>query len=161
MKWSKHWIIPFVALLVVVLSGKSIYDKEQLMTNGKQVYFQLAPVDPRSLMQGDYMRLSRAGIESVKNKEALPKRGYCLFFTDSNGVVTGARFQKEDKPVRSGEQLLKYTTNFNGIQIGAESYFFQEGKAGRYNNAVYGLIRVDQQGNSLLIGLCDSTRRKL
>jgi uncharacterized membrane-anchored protein len=57
--------------------------------------------------------------------------------------------------------MLKYTTNFNGIQIGAESYFFQEGKADRYNNAVYGLLRIDEQGNSLLVGLCDSTRKKL
>jgi uncharacterized membrane-anchored protein len=107
------------------------------------------------------MRLSYAVLDSVKNKEALPKRGYCLFYTDSNGIVTSARFQQEDKPIHSGEQLLKYTTNFNGIQIGAESYFFQEGKADRYNNAAYGLLRVDPQGNSLLVGLCDSTRKKL
>lgn len=161
MKWSKHWIIPMVALLVVVLSGKSIIEKEQLMAKGKQVYFHLAPVDPRSLMQGDYMRLSFAVLDSVQNKEALPKRGYCLFYTDSNGVVTGARFQKDDKSIHAGEQLLKYTTNFNGIQIGAESYFFQEGKADRYSNAAYGLIKVDKKGNSLLVGLCDSTRKQL
>lgn len=161
MKWSKHWIIPMVALLVVVLSGKSIIEKEQLMAKGKQVYFHLAPVDPRSLMQGDYMRLSFAVLDSVQNKEALPKRGYCLFYTDSNGVVTGARFQKDDKSTHAGEQLLKYTTNFNGIQIGAESYFFQEGKADRYSNAAYGLIKVDKKGNSLLVGLCDSTRKQL
>ncbi len=161
MKWSKHWIIPLVAFLVVALMSKSIVDKEKLMANGKEVYFHLAPVDPRSLIQGDYMRLSYAVLDSVKNKEALPKRGYCLFYTDSNGIVTSARFQQEDKPIHSGEQLLKYTTNFNGIQIGAESYFFQEGKADRYNNAAYGLLRVDPQGNSLLVGLCDSTRKKL
>ncbi len=161
MKWSKHWIIPMVALLVVALLGKSMLDKERLLVNGKQLYFRLAPVDPRSLMQGDYMRLSYAVLDSVKNQEALPKRGYCLFYTDKNGIVTSARFQKEDKPIHSGEQMLKYTTNFNGIQIGAESYFFQEGKADRYNNAVYGLLRIDEQGNSLLVGLCDSTRKKL
>ena len=161
MKWSKHWIIPMVALLVVVLSGKSIIEKEQLMAKGKQVYFHLAPVDPRSLMQGDYMRLSFAVLDSVQNKEALPKRGYCLFYTDSNGVVTGARFRKDDTSIHAGEQLLKYTTNFNGIQIGAESYFFQEGKADRYSNAAYGLIKVDKKGNSLLVGLCDSTRQQL
>ncbi|MFN5361374.1 MAG: GDYXXLXY domain-containing protein [Sediminibacterium sp.] len=161
MKWSKHWIIPMVALLVVVLSGKSIIEKEQLMAKGKQVYFHLAPVDPRSLMQGDYMRLSFAVLDSVQNKEALPKRGYCLFYTDSNGVVTGARFQKDDTSIHAGEQLLKYTTNFEGIQIGAESYFFQEGKADRYSNAAYGLIKVDKKGNSLLVGLCDSTRKQL
>lgn len=161
MKWSKHWIMPLVALLVVALMSKNVLDKENLMAHGKQVYFQLAPVDPRSLMQGDYMRLSYAVLDSVKNKEALPKRGYCLFYTDSNGIVTGARFQKDDKSVHSGEQLLKYTTNFNGIQIGAESYFFQEGKADRYNNAAYGLLRIDAAGNSLLVGLCDSTRKKL
>jgi uncharacterized membrane-anchored protein len=161
MKWSKHWIIPLVAFLVVALMSKSIVDKEKLMANGKEVYFHLAPVDPRSLIQGDYMRLSYAVLDSVKNKEALPKRGYCLFYTDSNGIVTSARFQQDDKPIHSGEQLLKYTTNFNGIQIGAESYFFQEGKADRYNNAAYGLLRVDPQGNSLLVGLCDSTRKKL
>ena len=48
-----------VIALVLILAGVnwSIYQKEQHLATGAVVYLKLRPVDPRSLMQGDYMRL--------------------------------------------------------------------------------------------------------
>ena len=60
------------------------------------------------------------------------------------------------------EFLIKYTSQgWRGINIGAESYFFQEGEADKYENAKYGGIKVNHQGNSLLIGLYDENRKKI
>lgn len=160
MKWNKHWLIPLNVLIVLVLYNNSICSKEKLLATGKPVYLRLAPVDPRSLMQGDYMRLSFAIVDSIHN-DRLPKRGYCVIQQDSLGLVNRVRWQEKSAPLYAGEQLIKYTTGSSRIQLGAESYFFQEGKADKYNNARYGLIKVDASGNTLLVGLCDSSLRKL
>jgi hypothetical protein len=45
------------ALLVALVANGAIWQKEALIANGRPVFLELAPVDPRSLMQGDYMRL--------------------------------------------------------------------------------------------------------
>ena len=46
-----------VGISILVAVNYAIWQKEQLLTHGKTVILALAPVDPRSLMQGDYMRL--------------------------------------------------------------------------------------------------------
>lgn len=44
--------------LVLGLAAWSVLGFETLLRQGRTVYLELAPVDPRSLMQGDYMALS-------------------------------------------------------------------------------------------------------
>ena len=44
-------------LIILALVNWSIAEKEKHLAEGKVVYLKLAPVDPRSLMQGDYMAL--------------------------------------------------------------------------------------------------------
>ena len=55
-KQSRILIITNLLLLLGYLNW-SIYQKEQTLRDGQLVLFELAPVDPRSLMQGDYMSL--------------------------------------------------------------------------------------------------------
>ena len=45
-------------LIVLILVNWSIAGKERHLKEGRIVYLELAPVDPRSLMQGDYMALN-------------------------------------------------------------------------------------------------------
>ena len=52
-----------VLLLAAVNWG--IYSRERLLASGRVVMLELAPVDPRSLMQGDYMALRFALAESL------------------------------------------------------------------------------------------------
>ena len=59
MTFSKSAIgVTFSALAILALVNFSIYQQEQQLANGDIVVFDLAPVDPRSLMQGDYMALN-------------------------------------------------------------------------------------------------------
>ena len=44
-------------VLVLGLANYNIWSKERILSEGKAVVLALAPVDPRSLMQGDYMSL--------------------------------------------------------------------------------------------------------
>ncbi|MCL1483253.1 MAG: GDYXXLXY domain-containing protein [Marinobacter sp.] len=60
-QWLSRRIIGLLALLVALaMVNLSVFQKEQQLAHGKVVYLDLAPVDPRSLMQGDYMTLSFA-----------------------------------------------------------------------------------------------------
>ena len=50
-------VVIAAGLLVLAAANWSILLRERLLTEGRVVLLELAPVDPRSLMQGDYMAL--------------------------------------------------------------------------------------------------------
>lgn len=148
------WIIILLNLIILLAYfNYSVSKKEELLKDGQLVLLQLAPVDPRSLMQGDYMNL-RYAISNNTGTEHIPKRGYCVVRLDSKGIAEKVRFQQETTPLNKDEYLIKYTApNEWNINIGAESFFFQEGQAKKYERAKYGGVRIDKDGNSLLVGL--------
>ena len=159
MKRHKWLIILLNFIILMVYFNYSIVKKEELLKNGRLVLLELAPVDPRSLMQGDYMALSY-GIS--RSFEDLSKRGYCVVRLDHNGVADKVRFQDGLTPLNEGEYLIGYTlTNEWSVNIGAESFFFQEGHAERYERAKYGGVKIDDKGNSLLVGLYDEQFQKI
>ena len=155
------WIIILVNLIILLgLFNNSILKKETLLSDGKFILLELAPVDPRSLMQGDYMRLRYAISENI-NYDSISKRGFCVVKLEETGIAKKVRIQNGKKPLNENEYLIEYTSKGSrGINIGAESFFFQEGEAEKYENAKYGGIKVDNQGNSLLIGLYEKNERK-
>lgn len=161
MKKYKWMIILLNLILLLVYFNYSIIKKEGLLKDGQLVLLELAPVDPRSLMQGDYMAL-RYKISDNIGSEDIPKRGYCVVRLDSSGVAGKIRFQKDLIPLHEREQLIEYTAPDNrNVIIGAESFFFQEGQAAKYEKAKYGGVKIDKDGNSLLIGLYDEQRQKI
>ena len=52
------WGIAVSMALVLAVANLGIWQKERLIRDGQPIYVELAPVDPRSLMQGDFMRLN-------------------------------------------------------------------------------------------------------
>lgn len=156
------WIIILINLIILLgLFNNSILQKEELLSDGQLILLELAPVDPRSLMQGDYMRLRYAISDNI-NSDSIFKRGFCVVKLEENGIAKKVRIQENKIPINDNEFLIEYTSKgWRGINIGAESYFFQEGEAEKYENAKYGGIKVDNQGNSLFIGLYDEYRKKI
>ena len=45
-------------IIVLAIANYTIIKYEDVLNNGKPIIVKLAPVDPRSLMQGDYMALN-------------------------------------------------------------------------------------------------------
>ena len=107
------------------------------------------------------MRLRYAISENIKY-DSISKRGFCVVKLGESGIAKKVRIQDDRTPINEKEYLIEYTSKgWRGINIGAESFFFQEGEADKYENAKYGGIKVDNQGNSLLIGLYDENRKKI
>ena len=161
MKKYKWLIVVLNLVLLLIYFNYSVIKKEDLLKDGQLVLLELAPVDPRSLMQGDYMALRYKISENIDYNN-MPKRGYCVVRIDTLGIAKKARFQKEITHLNKDELPIKYNASDKwNVNIGAESFFFQEGHAEKYEQAKYGGIKIDKNGNSLLIGLYDEQRRKI
>jgi uncharacterized membrane-anchored protein len=161
MKKYKWTLVLLNLVLVFGLFNHSLFQKEELISEGQLALLELAPVDPRSLMQGDYMVLNYA-ISEGENRDSLPPRGFCVVKLDSNGVAQKVRIQTKKTPLAADEYLIVYTKEKRGrLHIGAESYFFQEGEGDRYAEAKYGGLQIDREGNSLLVGLYDEERKEI
>lgn len=160
----KKYSGPIILLNLILFLGVfnySVVQKEEIMADGQLILLELAPVDPRSLMQGDYMQLNYQISDDFVDND-IPIRGYCVVALDSEGVAQRSRYQKNTSPKTNGEFLIKYHIGeWNSIQIGAEAYFFQEGEGEKYEEAKYGGVKVDENGNSVLIGLYDANRKKI
>lgn len=137
-----------------------VVQKEHVLRSGTPVLLELAPVDPRSLMQGDYMVLDYA-ISRERDKNTTAADGNMVLRLDANGVGTFVRFDTPDTPLAPDELKLRYRLRKERYRLGAESFFFQEGHADRYENARYGELRVADSGASVLVGLRDAERQPL
>jgi uncharacterized membrane-anchored protein len=256
MRQVSTWLVITGLVLVLGVANYDIWQKQQVVDNGQQVLLKLRPVDPRSLMQGDFMRLrypdialpdflagttphlerctlfqdygnklvvvnncdeevvvmfmpngqhateftvgpmerletelswtdgfvfttcpvgyessvpvragrrellSRSQYLCVKPTASIERAGTIVLKLDGNGVGTSVRFD-DDSPLAANEARLQYKRILGSgeFTLGAESFFFQEGQAEVYERARYGVLRVDKDGASILIGLADDQRR--
>jgi uncharacterized membrane-anchored protein len=138
-------------LLVLVGVDYSIYGKESIIRSGETIYLDLAPVDPRSLMQGDYMALRfrlAAEIDSWRNADGRERARTAPLTVDERGIATlGA----------PGSLEIAFTIRQGEVWLGTNAYFFEEGTADRYAEARYGEFRIDpSSGEAVLVGLRDA-----
>src|SRR5471030_3398218 len=154
------WLAGGIVLLVLIATNVSVYQKEQLLKNGAVVILELAPVDPRSLMQGDYMALSYAitrplqleldqqhqVCNSVPSTPCLPLSGKIIVDLDTQRQVTQARFD-QGPPLKANQLRVKYHMNSGSLTVGTNAYFFQEGHGERFVHARYGAFRVGKDGD--------------
>jgi uncharacterized membrane-anchored protein len=149
-----------LAMLAFVNWG--IYGRERLVTDGRIVLLQLAPVDPRSLMQGDYMRLN---FEVADQAFPFSRRrelsdGHVVVGIDAHNVGRFRRFA-DGKPLAADEVALRYRVRGGQPNFATNAFFFEEGQAKSYENARYGEFRVARDGEMILTGLRDERFRKL
>ena len=170
LRWRTVGVLGGLALVLAVANG-SIWQREQLLGSGRVVILELAPVDPRSLMQGDYMALTfAAGREVTRLRDgsrdpALTQDevlnyepdGYLVLAQDERGVGKVLRIQPGTQPRADGEVPLRYRVRDNSVRIVTNAYFFPEGQAKRYEVARFGELRVGENGEALLVRMLGRT----
>jgi uncharacterized membrane-anchored protein len=257
MKRIFTWLVIAGLVLVLGVANYDIWQKQQVVENGQQILLELRPVDPRSLIQGDFMRLrysetvfpnSVSGVtphmerctpfryegdelvtvntceEAVvvqfmpsgqfviertlepgeafatglsrpasyvfatcpvgyettvllreQNRSIISRSQYrCVAATVESMLRTGTivlaldaddvgTFARDDdgSPLAANETRLQYKLilTTGDLRLGAESFFFQEGQAQVFQDARYGVLRVDENGASVLVGLADDERQ--
>ena len=147
--------------IVLITVNVMIVRKERLIETGEVLYLQLAPVDPRSLIQGDYMELDLAVSARLSESELPGRRGMIVVRMDADRVGHFVRVHADGQPLADNERLLRYRMERGRARVGPNAFFFQEGHAERYENARYGEFRLGNEGECILVGLCDDERRRL
>src|SRR5688572_26919352 len=149
-------------LAVLLFVNHGIYGRERLLTEGRIVLLRLAPVDPRSLMQGDYMRLDFEVADRAFpfGRRSRPADGHMIVAVDRQRVGHFRRFA-DGRPLAPGEMALRYRIRNGRPNFATNAYFFEEGRARTYEAAEYGEFRVGPDGDMILTGLRDDRFRAL
>lgn len=165
--WAQR--APKIAMLVgvaltLLVANVAIWQKQDLIVHGKPVFIALLPVDPRSLMQGDYMLLRFAfsrydvpsDFESIAGKRAL-----IVAKLDDRGVVEQDKWASGDT-VLAADEIFFELTRKNGQWLAvSDAWFFKEGDGERWQGARYGEFRVLPDGRALLVGLTDEALQRI
>lgn len=145
-------LLVFAVVLVLGAVNWSIVAKERIKTQGERIYLALAPVDPRSLMQGDYMALRF----ELANNISAKAEGSAPLFVDVRGIAT-----LNPSPA-TAKMRIRYRVRNGQVWLGTNAYFFEEGSAERYQRARYGEFRIDRDsGEAVLVGLADENLKNL
>ena len=153
-----------LGLVVLAILNFGIYRKELFIETAEEVYFELAPVDPRSLMQGDYMRLNYRIVENLRKEFKRIRSAGEIEIPDAGKIVVRlderriAFFKSlwDGTPLAEDERLLHYSgSNRWRVHIGSESFLFEEGQGEAYEKARYGVFKLGKDGRTILRALVD------
>ena len=182
MKRVPEYIISILVVGVIAYAFNVKADRDRLILTGKEILLELAPVDPLSLLQGQYMIINFAlERENIQLKEEDVNSGrihinhnesatIVLRYNES-GVANFNRF-KDDQLLASNEILFKIkarrhwrdngSENFYRIDIEQESFLFKENTEKKYEEkAKYGVFKVGPDGDFVLVDLADKDLNKL
>lgn len=171
-------------VLVLGVANVAIVQKERILSDGQTVLLELAPVDPRSLMQGDYMSLNFALSQNLSAlswglpKDALAKMDAQQWVVvavqlDANKVAQlkgvyleqdgQERLWTEEGPVAEPSDVmrLRMRRHRSNWTPGTDAWFFAEGSADRFDAARYGEFAVVEGGQSLLRAMLDKDRKEI
>lgn len=153
----RYLIIILTALGIGGLFSSQIKGFETLRAEGRTVFLELRPVDPRALMLGDYMalRYDQDRLSEI-NKVDLPPKG-TLVFREEEGV---AKFYSVHADTLNEDEFrLAYVKQKRELNFGGPRFYFENGTAQDYEVARYGVFKVDESGKAVLVSLADANRK--
>jgi len=171
------WIAASAALVLAVVS-RSIAAKERLRREGEVVYLELRPLDPRSLMQGDYMALRFSLADEIEQGPPALASGVAPAGTGAfraRAPMTGeggwawAPIRLDERRVATlaaeGDPQalrLRYRVRGGRPWLGTNAFFFPEGQGQRFAPARFGEFHLDREtGEAVLVGLRDAQLHSL
>ena len=133
-------------LLLMLAFGYSVI-KEERNLKQETFYIKTVPVDPRSLIQGDYMILNYDITESARKEARGLRKGYIRVRINDLKV---AEFVRVDNEIS-----IQFHQNNSTMDIGVNSYLFQEGTGNRFQKAQYAEVIELKNGELRLKHLLD------
>lgn len=174
----KKFLPLHLAIFSIALFCGLIAKHERHLRDSQSIFVELAPADPRSILQGDYMALnydlhfsalaaenrlerpeSEANIQDFENQP----RVLSYVQLDEKGKVVKSSFDRSalDQP-RSTQLILKNPQNtFEGLYPATNSFMFAEGLEPCYRDAKFAELKLKENGEALLADLVDQNLKSL
>lgn len=155
---------PLLLLIAIVLQlafiGYQVIANEHALRSGTPIKLAIAPIDPRSVLQGDYVTLSYtistpAPSAQTELEGTHPASVKVVLKSDANGVYQFSRLYKKEHSIGSDEVIINGRwdgwDNWGSIHYGIETYYVPEGTgADVQRDARYAYVRVGRTGNAIL-----------
>ncbi len=162
---GKRVLIATVITLVGVLglANYSIDNNERILREGQPIILALAPLDPRSIMQGDYMELNFALLNDVDVDINESRYAYLYLKEDAQGVMQMCHSSAiQEASVDCPNAIwIKAKRGKWQWRLSTHQYFFPEGLASYFEQARYGEFRRAEDGTILLKQLLDEKLQPL
>ncbi len=142
--------------------GWGVWSNERIIAEGRVVFLELAPVDPRSLMQGDYMTLNYGVANQLRGLK--PREdGYVIVKVDDRQLGRYVRHVPAlaDAPLATDEVAIRYRVRGKQFKFATNAFFFQEGHEPVFRGAKYGEFRIGDNGEPRLVALLDAQLKRL
>ncbi|WP_345857785.1 GDYXXLXY domain-containing protein [Shewanella algae] len=155
-------------LLCLLVINISVWQKEQLWQHGEPILLELAPVDPRSLMQGDYMQLDYELARQLANELRAKgqfqdnMQGWLRVSLDEQQRAAFVALESDpEAPLLQRQRRLPFKVRQGEVQLASQAFFFEEGQAEHFSQGRYGELRLGADGELMLVGLRDSQLKPL
>lgn len=151
------------ALLALGLINLAIVRSQTVLREGPVFYLELAPVDPRSLLQGDYMALNYKIANDLRSSwpEDLDHAAWVRLTVDQRRVAGSPELSAERPQAAADQVVLRVRRDGWRVIIATDGYFFEEGQGQRYEAARYGRFHSDGVDKALLSALVDEDLSEL
>ncbi|UYI78420.1 MAG: GDYXXLXY domain-containing protein [Fusobacterium varium] len=141
-------------LLLMIVFGYSVIKEEKNLKKAT-FYIKTVPVDPRSLIQGDYMVLNYDIAASARMEIGNIRKGYIRIKINDLKIAEFIRIDEEYLPPSNNEISIQFQKNGSNIDIGVNSYLFQEGTGNKFQKAQYAEVIELKNGKLRLKNLLD------
>lgn len=180
----KRYLPILVACVSILLFVLMITLNQLQLKRSSRVFVELAPVDPRSLLQGDYMQLGYALnwvedsvqdtvddqqqrvpsaltlADQIYNRSTL--EAYVQLDAAQRVQHSSLDIKKLDRQAVIQKLKIKNPDNTpRNLYPSTSSYLFAEGLGKCYEAAEFAEFKVDAAGNAMLIGLRDAQLKDL
>ena len=157
-RWKLIWLVVILMVSFVTYNGVK---NEVALQSGKEIRLALAPIDPRSVLQGDYVML-RYDISTLPEATELPanKKIKVVLSPTSKGTYEYGGYYKIEgnwnKPYEPSDDDIVVNGliySDHDVQYGIESFFISEGTGQVFEDKTMAIIKVSENGNALLVEL--------
>lgn len=161
-KWK--WIIVIILLQFVIIGGQ-IIKSEIILNNGETVKIKIAPVDPRSLMQGDYITLEYdishlSDVYDSDGEKSLPEGKVNVVLRENDeGIYNLAGYYQvhgkwnKEYHAKKGDVIIagKFDGYGSNIKYGIENYFVEEETGWNLQQKVkYAFVKIGKNGDAIV-----------
>lgn len=144
----------------MIVFGYSVIKEEKNLKKAT-FYIKTVPVDPRSLIQGDYMVLNYDIAESARMEIGNIRKGYIRIKINDLKIAEFIRIDEEYLPPSNNEISIQFQKNGSNIDIGVNSYLFQEGTGNKFQKSQYAEVIELKNGKLRLKNLLDKNFIKI